>query len=322
MRKMKFYVDADTLLYRSAALCQNNYDVIHKESGCVVTSVTSMKAFKDSIPKDAPEGYLDQFEYVANASPIIPAGADKPEIVGYHALKLQIEKIINDNKKWIDDIKIVLHNEGNFRNDIATIAPYKGNRKEKPIFFPQIKQWAFKTYKDILIVAEGEESDDVVSKMAFAEYMRVGENSKKFNVCIAGVDKDLDQIVTHRYNYDKNLYYWISRKEAAYNFYTQLLTGDSTDCIKGLVDLPPEIRKEYGLKGKGIGEKAAERLLEGLETPKEMMERCLSLYEITYKDKWYDVMEENCRLLYLRKLPNEMYDLGERLTRMGISYER
>lgn len=322
MRKMKFYVDADTLLYRSAALCQNNYDVIHKESRQVVTSVTSMKAFKDSIPEDAPEGYLDQFEFVANATPIIPAGADKPEIVGYHALKLQIEKIINDNKKWIDDLKIVLHGEGNYRNDIATIAPYKGNRKEKPLFFPQVKQWAFKTYKDILIVAEGEESDDVVSKMAFAEYMRVGENPKQFNVCIAGVDKDLLQIVSHHYNYDKNEYCWVGRTEAAYNFYTQLLTGDSTDGILGLVDLPPEIRKHFGLKCKGIGPKAAEAILDGCETPKQMMSRVVECYELQYKENWYRVMEENCKLLYLRKLHGEVYSLGERLDRMGIAYEK
>lgn len=321
MKKMKFFLDADTLLHRSAALCQNNYDVIHKETGNIVTSVTSMKAFKDNIPKDAPDGYLDLFEFRANITPIIPAGSDKPEIVGYHALKLQIEKIINDNRKWIDDFKIVLHGEGNFRNDIATIAPYKGQRKEKPLFWQAVKDWAFKTYKDSLIIAQGEESDDIVSQMAFTEYMRVGENPKKFSVCIAGVDKDLLQIVSHHYNYDKNEYCWVGRTEAAYNFYTQLLKGDSSDNILGLVDLPPEIRKEYGLKGKGIGDKAAERLLEGLETPKEMMERCVSLYEVMYKERWYDVMEENCRLLYLRKLPNEMYDLGDKLTKMGISYE-
>lgn len=318
MRKMKFVIDADTLLVRSAALCQNNFDVVNKETQEIVSRVTSMKAFYEAVP----ESTHHLFEFVPNVSPATPTVGSCPSVIGKHALRLQIEKILKDNEKWIDSYKIVLHGEGNFRYSVATIAPYKGHRKEKPMFFQKVKDWALKEYKDNLILAYDEEADDICAQIAYQEYLRVGPSPKKFNVCIAGVDKDLLQIVSHHYNYDKNEYQWVTREEAAYNFYTQLLKGDSSDNITGLVDLPKEARKEYGLRGKGIGDKAAERILEGCESPKEMMERVVSCYEMQYGDKWYDVMEENCRLLYLTKVKGEVYNLGNKLKAMGIDYER
>lgn len=320
MKQLNFLVDADTILYRSAALCQYNYDVYHKETNVLYTRVNSKKRFLEMAQEKniSPDDYY----FTPNVSPCYPANSDKPEIVGFHAFNREIDRIIQDNKKWLLDFKIALHGSGNFREEVATITPYKGNRKDKPMFHQQVKDYAFKKYKGILLIAEGEEADDVCSIQMYQEWKRVKGKKKDFNLCLAHVDKDLDQTTGWHYNYDKHTYYWIGREEAAYNFYMQLLTGDATDCILGLVDLPKDIRQEYGLKGKGIGPKAAERLLEDCETPKDMMERVVSLYEVQYKDKWYSVMEENCRLLYMRKEIGEMYSLGDKLESMGISYEK
>lgn len=320
MKKYKFIVDADTILYRNAALCQTNYDVHLVKKGKFVESVRSKKFFVEKAQREGLN--IEDYVFIPKVAPMMPANSDKPEIVGFHAFSTEIDKIIERNKDKIEDFRIVLHGEGNFRDDIATIVPYKGNRGPKPLFHKQVKDWVFKKYKDILIVAEGEEADDVCSILLHEDWTRARGKKKDLSVCLAHVDKDLDQCTGYHYNYDKDSYYFVDREEAAYSFYTQLLTGDATDCIPGLMELPPEIRKNFGLKGKGIGPKAAERLLEGCETPKDMMERVVSLYEVQYKDKWYSVMEENCRLLYMRKEVGEMYNLGEKLESMGISYEK
>lgn len=61
---------------------------------------------------------------------------------------------------------------------------------------------------------------------------------------ICGIDKDLLTIPGIHYNYSKNIFKFITEKEARYNFWTQVLVGDSTD----FENLSPKIGKKYAEK--------------------------------------------------------------------------
>jgi hypothetical protein len=131
-------------------------------------------------------------------------------------------------------------NDGsNFRKQLASILPYKGNRS--PLAKPQ---WLNET-RDYLVayqgakVAEGEEADDALG-------IRGTEEGSKAIIC--SLDKDLDQVPGLHYNWVKKERYEVNERDALRAFYTQLLTGDRTDNIPGIA---------------GIGPKRASAILEG-----------------------------------------------------------
>jgi hypothetical protein len=59
--------------------------------------------------------------------------------------------------------------KNNFRHDIATLKPYKGQRKEeKPPFFHEIKEWVHERYAALM--SDGCEADDDISKEAWKRH--------------------------------------------------------------------------------------------------------------------------------------------------------
>ncbi len=323
MSKKLLIVDFDTPIVRCAAMAQTNYVAIHNATG-EEYPVQSQKKFLEKI---APE-HRGDFRFEWKPQPLTPS-ADKtenkevlghPEYMGMHALNKEIEKIRSAASSWAYDIKFIIHKEGNHRNEIATIATYKGNRKEKPIFTPHIKEHAIKKLGDKAILAIGRESDDIISEYLYNEYKRVGEKKEHFNVVAGGIDFDLQQCIGWHYNYDKNELLWIDKMQAAKNFWEPVLCGDASDNIKGIVDIPKEVKKEFGIKTKGVGDKTAEKLLSDCESPKAMLERIVYLYKAQYPDNWFDVLEENCKLLYLSRFDGDIFCLSKRLEMFGIDY--
>ena len=325
MSKKLLIVDFDTPIVRSASMCQTNYVAVHIDTGNEYP-VQSQKAF---LQKINPE-YHKKYKFEWKPQPLKPAADSTenkeilhhPEYIGMHALNREIEKIRTAASTWAYDVLFVIHKEGNHRNEIATIAEYKGQRKEKPIFTPEIKEHAIKKLGDKAILAVGEESDDTVAQYLYEEYLRVGERKEHFNVVLGHVDKDIDQCPGWHYNYDKNVIYWVDKISAARKFYTQCIMGDASDNIKGIVDLPKEVKEQYGIwKGKGVGEKSAVKLLEDCDTPQKMLQRVVDLYRIQYPDNWFDILQENCRLLYLKRTPDDAYCLQSKLDIFKVTYE-
>lgn len=137
-----------------------------------------------------------------------------------------------------------LKGSDNFRDKLAHIRPYKGNRAEAP-------EWMIRWGKYIreylqskwgFTVIDGMEADDACSIFA-----RITPNC-----IICSTDKDLDQIPGNHYNISKAIPYYISEEEAHRKLWLQVLTGDSTDNIVGLP---------------GCGPKGAEKILEGRSIP-------------------------------------------------------
>jgi len=166
----------------------------------------------------------------------------------------------------------------NFRFEIAKSYPYKGNRSatEKPIYLGVARQRMIDKYS--AIVSDNEEADDLISKAAAA---------LDYKCVVASIDKDMLQLPCWHYNFGRKEWYKVSPIEGTLFFYTQILTGDNADNIKGL---------------HGIGPKKAEKLLAGCKTEQ-------SMWEVIYKAYEGDIerITENGRLLWLRRYDNELW---------------
>jgi len=150
-----------------------------------------------------------------------------------------------------DEITIVLSGPGNYRERIATVFPYKGNRdpEHKPYWYQAIRNHL--THEWGAIVVHGREADDECSIIAAAHRAaRAPENNRRVGrllqrqqprrlalgsdrYIIATIDKDLDQIPGPHYNYLKQVSYNQSVSDARAFFWQQCLSGDSTDGIPG-----------------------------------------------------------------------------------------
>lgn len=121
-------------------------------------------------------------------------------------------------------LKVLLSGPGNFRERLATIKPYKGNRKEdsKPHWYQQIRNYLTDQWDAEVI--EGREADDECSIL---------QKKHGIQCVVASIDKDLDQVPGHHYDYVRKTHYFTKPNEGEALFYKQVLSGDSTDNIPG-----------------------------------------------------------------------------------------
>ncbi len=188
-------------------------------------------------------------------------------------------------------LHIYLTGSGNYREQVAS--DYKANRRgtDKPKHYAAIKEYMIDTLGAILI--EGEEADDAM-----------GIGAVQHGHGIATLDKDLDGIAGVHYNWKKRSVYYVSPEDADRFFYSQLLTGDSTDNIRGLF-------KRTGVKAMA----ATKEPLEYMDDPVEMYAHVKQVYMDAVEkkhmssdeadvDRWLD---EQGKLLWIRRQENETW---------------
>ena len=124
-----------------------------------------------------------------------------------------------------------LTGDGNYRYDVATIKPYKGNRanKTRPRHLSRARAYIVEAYNGLIV--DGVEGDDVVVSAA--------HRYRLYDTIIASTDKDLKQYPAWHYNIVKKELYKITPQEADFLLWKQVLTGDSTDNIGGLPNVGP-----------------------------------------------------------------------------------
>lgn len=208
----------------------------------------------------------------------------------------QIENIVE--KSGCETYELFLTGGGNFREEVATIKPYKGNRpSEKPYHYQRIRDYLIKFRGATLV--EGMEADDAVSIEQFKAYE--GALGKHFGIpkwlfeevkdmnlgtVLCSIDKDLDMVPGWHYNWIKDKRYWVDETDGLRSFYCQLLTGDSVDNIPGLF---------------GVGK--ASKLLKDVNK----CDRELNMYTVVrtqYEKRfgsgyWWQFLLENARLLWM-----------------------
>lgn len=192
-----------------------------------------------------------------------------------------------------DEYIVYLTGSGNFREDIATLQPYKGNRSgHKPAYYNEIREYILTHQNGVLV--EGEEADDVLSIRGYQD-----------GHIIATIDKDLMNTPARHYNWQKPELgvFEVTEEEATLNFYHQMLTGDPTDNIPGLFRVTG-IRASAGMK---------RRVSEASDKYAEV----LAIYEEAYKQKLPELPKtmsecllEIGRLLWMRREVGEMWEPG------------
>jgi len=198
-----------------------------------------------------------------------------------------IARMVNDVSA--QSARVYLTGPTNFRNDVATLRKYKGNRDEarKPQHGPALRQYLIDEYS--AIVSVDEEADDVIGYTHYGLYIQ-----DKTSTCIATIDKDLDMIPGRHYNFVTGNAYTVEEDVALLNFWKQMITGDTTDNIPGLTK-----------KGKKFADKLAFDCDYSVHV---MGMEVKELYKAEFKEDWEKYYLEMGRLLWIRRYEGELWN--------------
>lgn len=275
-------VDGDSIAYRAAATAQHALYAVTGEGpqGPFLAGIAEDAKGRKALEERTPAGkvwYRTECEPVENC---------------LHTVKLQLERIQSRCEAKFGramPMKVYLTGFGNFRERIATIRTYKGQRlgMERPVWLSKARDYIMRKYHTELV--HGHEADDAV---CWHQY------NVKFESVIAGIDKDLLQIPGWHYNFIKDGFKLVGRDAAAVNFYRQLIMGDATDNIGGVYRAGPL---------------AAKALIRPGQENDKRWELSVAAYERSVEEhgeekcgyvSGVDACLENARLLYLLRGPD------------------
>lgn len=272
-------VDGDSLKY--IAGCLETRYVGYRSDG-VIISMRDEEAFDIQMVNE---------EFSGND--IYATGKEK----SYPPLNFQFQKL--DTKlKYIkrmtkaDSLEIWLSPrrqalKDNFRLGVASIQPYKGNRMfyikspyDNDLHEYLMDKWDAKE-------AVGEEADDVCG---------IAATEGKLVACI---DKDVVfGVPGKKFNYNSGEFIDITLDESWFNFFKQVLTGDSGDNIPGLYR---------------VADKTADKLLSKCKSrePQDLYNRVVEIYREYLKGEHpkrvAKIIHENATLLWIRRQEGDNY---------------
>lgn len=260
MTKRIAHVDADVLVYNASFGAQKTR---YRYKGRVFESHKDMKAYLNEQGKQPKDVEYESFvEYLDESVVNIIAGR-------------LIDDIIEN--AGTEHLRFYLTGKGNYRESVATIKPYKGNRvADKPVHFEYAKELFLNKYNAELHT--GQEADDAIG---IAQYNRGCRD------VICTIDKDLNMLEGRHFDWNKQVRFNVDRPTALLYFHCQMLAGDSTDNIPGITR---------------IGMKTAYKLLSDLDLS---LQRQLirSKYNEQYDDEADEAMQEVATLLWIRRQP-------------------
>lgn len=211
-------IDGDILAYRCGFACEHKkyYATIDGEQ----MLFEGKQALNDYIKEHEPEEYEWESELFV-----------EPLNYALSTVKRMVKNIVKETKA--DEFELYLSDQENYRDRIATIAKYKGNRDHmrRPLHYEDIHRY-MKDNLDAVIV-ENMEADDMLATRQLV-HLKNGDDP-----VIASIDKDLLQIPGKHYNFQTEKKLQVSEETARKNRYIQLLTGDRTDNIPGIYGCGP-----------------------------------------------------------------------------------
>lgn len=199
-----------------------------------------------------------------------------------HNVKVKMEYAI---ERFNPDYKLYIQDENKtFRYDVATIQPYKGNRKDakRPKYYSEIREYMIDTWK--AIVVNHIETDDAIG---IEQY----KNTDKSTVLITQ-DKDLLTIPGWHFDPVKDSLFYQSAKDADNFFFWQMLVGDTADHIPGI---------------NRIGKKRADDILLACDHDTDLIrEKVKELYQKQYGTGWEAAYTEVGTLLYILRKEDQL----------------
>jgi hypothetical protein len=205
--------DADPVVYACGfAVEQNTYAVVDPAAGLLHLGTDLAKA---------KAGMTD-------GNMLFKHTAVEPLANCLHSVKLQLEKATTDVREKFGvepELRVYLTGPGNFREHVAKIRPYKGNRdpRHKPVYMNEIRRYLVENWGATVVC--GIEADDGVS----IEQTTFGDEC-----VVCSIDKDLLQVPGWHYvpGSEKGFKY-ITPDEGLMRFYVQVIAGDVVDGIPG-----------------------------------------------------------------------------------------
>lgn len=272
-------IEADEVLYRAAFAVETKGYKITLNGGSVKdlgSKYTKTKIKKMMLTKDK---VLD-VDYTLEVYPVV-------EPVSYC---LRILKNTLTRLSKYGDLRLFLTSgdKSNFRfKSAVTEGPkgmgYKAGRPSRPVHYEAAREYLLNQGAEEVF---GYEADDALRMY----------QTKDTIAC--HIDKDINMVVGKHLDWVKMKFYdvpeglgtvTINDKGKAIGrglkyFYHQLLTGDATDNILGI---------------KGIGDKTAYTILEGIETEQECLRGVVNIYANHYGEGYLDILLEMADLLWM-----------------------
>jgi len=215
----------------------------------------------------------------------------EPEFVAKARFNEMIDGILAETSAleyqlWLSD-----STENGFR--IKFYPEYKANRPPKPILYDFVKEIAITDWGAQIAIEQ--EADDALG------IQQVGRGFFDGGTIICSIDKDLLQIPGNHYNFVKKEKSFVTPDGGRFYFYTQLLTGDTSDNIQGCP---------------GVGVAKAAKFLAGLSTEESLFQQVVNIYKTQYKTKCkiedepfvMDQILQNGRCLKIRTEEEEIWN--------------
>lgn len=321
---MQLIIDADPIVYRAGFAGETNHYSIVAESADGELHQASFEPTPEGKDRKKATAWANAQAWVKakgltvidKTITVVPEELD-------HALQIvrtQVLGIIGPVAKHFGieaadvDARILLSGPGNFREDLAKLKPYKGNRDvdHKPFHYQAIRDYLTSQWGASVI--HGREADDEASIRAW-EMRRDGRASEYI---VASIDKDLEQIPGWHYDYMKHVFTEIDEDDAEMFFWQQVVSGDDTDNIGGVCGYSEVKARNAVLTWRERAEK------EGRDWRQVVWNNAVELYRIQkeYRNCYYkDLLEqqehtgytaeyialENARLVYMQRERGELW---------------
>ncbi len=278
-------IDADIVLYRAGYAAQHKHYFVYVKDEEEFGWVASFMYKKDCV------AWINNQEDLY----IVPEIKVEPLSHAIQNMVTIIKGILRQTKT--SNYKLYLSGDNNFRDKIATIRVYKGNRDpdDKPAHYKAMRKYLIEHWD--AEVVDGMEADDALGIHQTRSGCHIDDEEISNQTIICTIDKDLDMIPGMHYNFVKKEMYVISSEQAMYNFYTQLLTGDSIDNIEGVP---------------GIGPVRAKKLLIDATSEQDMFEVVFKTYQDKFPGEgvWSRILETG-KLLWIMREPNKQWSLPD-----------
>lgn len=264
------------------------------------------------------------------------------------SVELECKMLLDRIKQDCDTHHMIVYLTGkdNFRNEVATLQQYKGNRynpdgsrkKPQPPLLPAARACLERTYQAEM--QHTQEADDALSiaQTAFNAAYESGQSS--IRSIISTIDKDLLICPGLHHDIASSKLQEVSKFGSLHLvngkckgtgllfFYAQLLMGDNTDNIPGLPRVTEEMVVSYGLRRDGCGGTCAFRVLDGAQDELDLFTRVYECYDSYWENPertkrtltatdWrtgeavsslaLDRLTEQGQLLWMRTYPGELW---------------
>lgn len=261
-------IDGDIVKYRCAASAEKTKYLVE-----IADDFWHFDSSREAI------GHTKKIQFAGMTSYIWSRKEVQPLEFALQACKTCIESLLA--KLSPSKVSVFLSPDRTFRHDLARTKPYKGNRTQpKPKYLKEVGDYLVKQYGATFGV--NVEADDEIGVSL--------SNDPNGRVSVS-IDKDLLQIPGWHYNWVNDTVQWITPRLADFNFYTQMLQGDTTDNIPGIA---------------GYGPAGAARTLNGAKSSADLCSRVWNVYRGEFNDaqKARDYFFEQAKLLWiLREQP-------------------